>query len=273
MIENLTKFDDEIFKKIRDMNSIFDTHAHYNDPVFENNYQEVIDFVLSNGVSHVCNMSANLDECESSIKIAQNYENICCAVGIHPINTKELEPDWISKLENYAKQKKVVAIGEIGLDYNEKGFDKKTQIEVFKAQLDLARRLNKPVAIHSRDAIFDTIETLKKFPDVHGVVHCFSGSVETASILIDMGFFLGFTGIVTFKNAKVVKEVAKSIPLSNMVIETDCPFLAPEPWRSKTCNSAMLVSVIKTIAEIREVDVKTIVESTRNNAFKLYGLN
>ena len=229
------------FEKIKMLNSIFDTHAHYNDPVFNNNQNEIIEHIKQNGISNVCNISASLKECQTSIELANKYDFFVCAVGIHPENVYNLPDDWITKLEKFATQKKVVAIGEIGLDYHYDKFDKNKQIEIFSQQMKLAQKLNLPVVIHSRDASLDTLNILKKFPEVKGVVHCFSGSVETALNYLEMGYFIGFTGIITFKNAKQVKKVAEKIPLENIVIETDCPYLAPEPWRGQICNSSMLV--------------------------------
>ena len=266
----MNKESDEIFEQIKNINLIFDTHAHYNDPKFIENQFEILDYVHKNGVSNICNMSASLEECETSIELAKKFDFMFCAVGIHPENVENLNEGWIEKLEKLAKQKKVVAIGEIGLDYHYENFDKDKQIDSFESQLELAKKLNLPVAIHSRDATFDTTNILKKFSSVNGVVHCFSGSVEFAKQILNLGYFIGFTGILTFKNSKQIKEVARVVPLEKIVIETDCPFLAPEPWRGEICNSAMLVSVVKKLAEIKEVSVEEIVKVTHKNAFKLY---
>lgn len=260
----------EIFEYIKNMNLMFDTHAHYNDAKFLKNQTEILEYVHRNGVKHICNMSASLEECETSVEIAKKFDFVFCAVGIHPENVEQLEGNWVDKLENFAKQKKVVAIGEIGLDYHYENFDRNKQIEVFEKQLSLAKKLGLPVAIHSRDAVYDTVQILKKFPEVKGVVHCFSGHAQTALDYVSMGYFIGFTGILTFKNSKYVKEAAKAVPLSKIVIETDCPFLAPEPWRGQICDSAMLVSVVKTLSEIKEISVDEVVKSTQRNAFELY---
>lgn len=259
-----------MFKSKTIINSIFDTHAHYNDAKFDDNRFELIKHIHQNGVSNVCNVSDSLEDCKSSIELAQKVDFFVCAVGIHPEKIYNLPTDWTTKLEQFAKQDKVVAIGEIGLDYHYEQFDKNKQIEVFEQQMELAQKLNLPVAIHSRDAALDTLTILKKFPNVTGVVHCFSGSIETALNYIELGYFIGFTGIVTFKNAKKVKEVAKAVPLKNMVIETDCPYIAPEPWRGQICNSTMLVSVIQELANIKNLTTGEIAQATKENGFKLY---
>lgn len=261
---------EQSFEQIKNMNLIFDTHAHYNDPKFSENQFEILNYVHQNGVSNVCNMSASLEECATSVELAKKFDFVFCAVGIHPENVDSLNENWQAELESFAKQEKVVAIGEIGLDYHSENFNKNKQIEVFEQQMEIAQKLDLPVAIHSREAAFDTITVLKKFSSVKGVVHCFSGSVETAEQLLDLGYFLGFTGILTFKNSKQVKQVARAVGLSRMVIETDCPFLAPEPWRGQVCNSSMLVSVVKTLAEIKEVSFEEVVKVTNKNAFELY---
>lgn len=260
----------EIDEKFKLLNSIFDTHAHYNDPKFDENREEIIEYIQTKGVCNVCNMSASLKECETSIELAKKHSFMFCAVGIHPENVDELEKNWIEKLQNYARLEKVVAIGEIGLDYHGTDFDKDVQVEVFEKQMNLAEKENLPVAVHSRNASEDTVKILKKFNSVNGVVHCFSGSVETAKQLLDLNYFIGFTGILTFKNSKQVKEVAKFVPVDRIVIETDCPFLAPEPWRGTVCNSAMLVSVVQVLAEIKQLSVEEILRITKKNAFELY---
>lgn len=259
-----------LFERIKNLNLIFDTHAHYNDEKFKENRSETLEYVHKNGVSNICNMSSSLEECETSVEIAQQFEFVFCAVGIHPENVANLPPNWLEKLEYYAKQNKVVAIGEIGLDYHYENFDKEKQIEMFEQQMSLAKKLNLPVAIHSRDAFEDTTKILKKFPEVRGVVHCFSGSVQSALTYVAMNYFIGFTGILTFKNAKNVKKVAEAVPISKIVLETDCPFLAPEPWRGQVCNSAMLVSVVEALAEIKKIPIEEVVKTTNRNAFELY---
>ncbi len=258
------------FEKIKKIGLIFDTHAHYNSVEFDKNRNEVIDYISQNGVKKVCNISSSLDECCSSIELAQNFDFIYCTVGIHPENIYNLKENWLDELETLAKKNKVVAIGEIGLDYHYESFDKSKQLEVFTKQLELADKLNLPVAIHSRDAANDTIETLKKFNKITGVIHCFSGSVPIALTYLEMGFFVGITGIITFKNAKQIKETIKQIPLEKIVIETDCPYLAPEPWRGKVCNSAMLVSVIEAISQIKQISIEDVVTQTYKNGLKLY---
>ena len=259
-----------MLEKIKQLNAIFDTHAHYNDKKFDKNRIEIIKHIKKNGVSNVCNISSSLEECKTSIELANKFDFFICTVGIHPENIYNLPNDWTIKLENFAKQKKVVAIGEIGLDYHYDKFDKNKQIETFENQMNIAAKFNLPVVIHSRDATMDTLNIIKKFPTVRGVIHCFSGSAESALKYIELGYFIGFTGILTFKNAKQVKTVAKIVPIEKVVIETDCPFLAPEPWRGQICNSSMLISVVQELAKIKQIEIEDVVKITQKNGFKLY---
>lgn len=252
---------------------IFDTHAHYDDAKFNKNRDELLSSMKANGVSYICNVGSDLKSSETSIELSNNYEFIYSAVGAHPECVDNLPSDWLNLIENLSEQNKVVAIGEIGLDYHYPNFSKKKQFDVFEKQLNLAQKLNKPVIIHSRDAVADTISILKNFPKVSGVIHCFSGSAEVACRYIEMGWYLGFTGVVTFKNAKKAVEAVGAIPIEKLVIETDCPYMAPEPWRGSCCNSKMLVSVANKIAEIKGMLPQEVVDITRNNAFKLYGID
>lgn len=252
---------------------IFDTHAHYDDVKFCDIRDDLLSSMNKDGVSYICNVGADLKSSEASIELANNYEFIYSAVGVHPECVNNLPANWLKQIENFTKKDKVVAVGEVGLDYHYPGFSKKKQFDVFEKQLDLAKKLNLPVIIHSRDAVEDTISILKNFPEVSGVIHCFSGSTEVACRYIEMGWYIGFTGVVTFKNAKKAVEAAGTIPVEKLVIETDCPYMAPEPWRGKCCNSKMLVSVANKIADIKGMLPQEIVDITRNNAFKLYRIN
>lgn len=252
---------------------IFDTHAHYDDVKFDENRDDLLSSMNTDGVSYICNVGADLKSSETSIKLANKYEFIYAAVGVHPECIYNLPEDWLNRVEDLSKNDKIVAIGEVGLDYHYPDFSKEKQLDAFERQLDLAQKLNKPVIIHSRDAVEDTISILKNFPGVSGVIHCFSGSAEVAYKYVDMGWYIGLTGVVTFKNAKKAVEVARVIPIEKIVIETDCPYMAPEPWRGSCCNSKMLVSVATKIADIKRLLPQEVVDITRNNAFKLYRLD
>lgn len=249
---------------------IFDTHAHYDDVKFDENRDDLLSSMNASGVSYICNVGFDLKSSQTSIELADKYGFIYSAVGIHPECVDNLPVDWLNQVENLVGQNKVVAVGEIGLDYHYSGFSKKKQFDVFEKQLDLAQTLNKPVIIHSREAVEDTISILKNFPKISGVIHCFSGSAEVACKYIEMGWYIGFTGVVTFKNAKKAVEAVRVIPIDKIVIETDCPYMAPEPWRGSCCNSKMLISVANKIADIKGLLPQEVVDITRENAFRLY---
>lgn len=251
-------------------NKIFDTHAHYNDEKFKSNMDDLLKKVHSEGVANVTNVGADLKESLESIELAKKYDFIYSSVGIHPFNVNNLEENWEEKLLSLAENEKVVAIGEAGLDYSEKNFSKEKQFEVFEKQLNLAEKLNLPAIIHSRDAEEDTLSIIKNFPTVKGVIHCFSGDLKLAEKYVEMGWFIGFTGIVTFKNAEKTKKVAECMPLNNMVVETDCPYMAPEPLRGKVCDSSMLKFIIQKIADLKNVSYDEIMNKTFENALKLY---
>lgn len=235
---------------------IIDSHAHYDDDAFNEDRDEVLNQISENGVVQVLNCAASYGSLKTTDKLTKDYEFIVGALGIHPENADEMKEDTIEEIKNYINNNdKIVAIGEIGLDYYWKeNPPKEIQQEVFKKQMNLAKELDFPVIIHDRDAHQDTLEILKEFPTVRGVVHCFSGSVEFAKECIKLGYYIGFTGVVTFKNAKKLVEVAKEIPLEKILVETDCPYMAPEPNRGKRNKSDYIEYIINQIAQIREID-------------------
>ncbi|WP_315079137.1 TatD family hydrolase [uncultured Clostridium sp.] len=235
---------------------IIDSHAHYDDESFENDRKEVLEEIQKNGVIGVLNCAASYDSLKTTYELTENYDFIYGALGIHPENANEFKDNTLDEIKEYIKSnEKIVAIGEIGLDYYwDENPSKEIQKEVFRKHMELAKELNLPVIIHDRDAHQDTLEIIKEFPDVTGVVHCFSGSVEFAKDCIKLGYYIGFTGVVTFKNAKKVIEVAKEIPLDRMLVETDCPYMAPEPNRGKRNKSDYIEYIIKKLAHIRKID-------------------
>lgn len=249
---------------------IFDTHAHYEDEKFKKNKTELLLNMQKNGVEKICNVGTSLEESKKSIELANEYDFIFSSVGIHPFYAESLEKNWEEKFLKLAKSKKVVAIGEAGLDYSAKEFSKKKQFEIFEKQLNIAEKLNLPIIIHSRDAKEDTLAIVKNFPKVKGVVHCFSEDFKTALEYVKLNYFIGFTGIVTFKNADKTKKAAESTPKENLVVETDCPYMAPEPLRGKICESSMIKYILQKIAEIKNLSYSELLLQTRDNAFKLY---
>ena len=235
---------------------IIDSHAHYDDESFDADREEVLKQITDNGVIGILNCAASYDSLKTTDELTKKHDYIYGALGIHPENANEMKEDTVEELKKYiSENSKIVAIGEIGLDYYwEENPPREVQMEIFRKQMNLARELDLPVVIHDRDAHQDTLEIIKEFPEVTGVVHCFSGSVEFAKECIKLGYYIGFTGVVTFKNAKKVVEVAKEIPLDRMLVETDCPYMAPEPNRGKRNKSDYIEYIIKKIAEIREID-------------------
>ncbi len=260
---------------------IFDTHAHYNDEKFKDNQDEILkkihtynddsDSNIDNEyVEYVCNIGANVKESVESIELTKKYDFIYSSIGVHPWYAENLDEDWEEQFLNLSKNTKVVAVGETGLDYSKEDFSKNKQFEIFEKQLDIAQNLNLPVIIHSRDAEQDTMAIVKNFPKVTGVIHCFSYDFKTAEKYVNMGYYVGFTGVVTFKNAEQTQKAVLAVPDDRIVVETDCPYLAPVPFRGKVCDSSMLKFIIQKIADIKSLPYSEILLSTRQNALNLF---
>lgn len=235
---------------------IIDSHAHYDDESFNEDREEVLKQITKNGVIGIMNCACSYESLNTTDKLTKEHDYIYGALGIHPENAYELKDDTLDEIKEYIKKNdKIVAIGEIGLDYYwDENPPKEVQKEVFRKQMNLAKELDMPVVIHDREAHMDTLEVMKEFPEVRGVVHCFSGSKEFAMECIKLGYYIGFTGVVTFKNAKKIVEVAKEVPLDRILVETDCPYMAPEPNRGKRNKSDYIEYIIKRIADIKEID-------------------
>ncbi|KGN02285.1 hydrolase TatD [Clostridium novyi A str. 4570] len=249
---------------------IFDSHAHYDDESFNEDREDVIKEIKENGVINVLNCGASMEGARDSFKLANKYDFFYAAVGIHPENAYELTEENYEEIKEMTKNPKVRAIGEIGLDYYwEENPPREKQKEVFRKQMELAKELNMPVVIHDRDAHGDTLEIMKEFPEVKGVVHCFSGSVEFARECLKLGYYIGFTGVVTFKNSKKIVEVAKEVPLDRMLVETDAPYMAPTPNRGKRNRSDYIKFIIEKIAEVKELSVEEVSNATIENAKNL----
>lgn len=253
---------------------IFDTHAHYDDEAFDKDRKEVIEEIKRNGVIGVLNCGSNMDGTRKSVELANKNSMFYAAVGIHPSNANEFNEDILKELRELTKNIKVKAIGEIGLDYYwEENPTKEIQKRVFIEQIKLAEELNLPIIIHDRDAHGDTLEIMKEFPSVKGVVHCFSGSVEFARECINLGYYIGFTGVITFKNARKLVEVCRHIPLDRILVETDCPFMAPTPFRGKRNQSNYIEYILDKIAEIKEIDYEQLNKIILSNTKLLFGIN
>ncbi len=253
------------------MKNIFDSHAHYTDKAFNDDRTELLDSLKESGICGVINCGADLKSSEESQALAQKYDYMYFACGIHPEEVDDLPGDYIETLKQLATDSKCVAIGEIGLDYYWRQDNKDLQKEVFEAQLLLAKELNLPVIIHDRDAHEDTLTILKKYKP-KGVLHCFSGSAEMAKEILKLGMYIGLGGALTFKNARKPVEVAQMLPLDRLLLETDCPYMAPVPMRGKRNNSAYISFVAEKVGEIKEIEAQKVLDITADNVKKLFNI-
>lgn len=252
---------------------IFDSHAHYDDESFNEDRDLVINELKESGVIGVLNCGASIEGTRASVELADKYDFFYAAVGIHPEHADMFNKDILQEIKELANNKKVRAIGEIGLDYYyEENPPREIQKSTFRAQMELARELKLPVIIHDRDAHEDTLNILREYPEVKGVLHCFGGSVEFATECLKLGYYLGFTGVVTFKNAKKIIEVAHEVPLDRMLVETDCPYMAPTPYRGKRNKSDYIKFIIQKLAEIKRTTDEEIAEITANNVKRMLGI-
>lgn len=249
---------------------LFDTHAHYDDDRFEN--EDIIKSLPENGVSLVINAGCDLERSLAGINLATKYKHVYCSVGFHPQSADEMKDCDINELEDMASFNKVVAIGEIGLDYYYDTPSRDIQKKVFIEQMKLADKLNLPVIIHDRDAHGDCMEIIRMFPNVRGVFHCYAGSLEMARELISLGYYISFAGVVTFKNAKNAIAVIENIDIEHILIETDSPYLAPEPHRGTLNDSRNVRFVAEKIAEIKNLVYEQVVNITMQNGLTAFGI-
>ncbi len=253
---------------------IFDTHAHYDDKQFSEDRDQVLSSMQEQGVGTIVDASATVDSWERVLELTKRYPFVYGMIGVHPDEVGDLNEENFARMEQLLHEEKVVAVGEIGLDYYWDKEQHEIQKEWFIHQLQLARKLNMPVNIHSREAAQDTMEIMKEYAtDMKAIIHCYSYSKEMAEEYVKMGYLLGIGGVVTFKNAKKLKEVVKAVPLSHIVLETDCPYLAPEPNRGKRNASSNLIYVAQTIAELKGTTTEEVIAVTEENARKFYGLD
>ncbi len=254
-------------------NMIFETHAHYDAEQFDEDRELLLGSMPSRGVETVVNIGASLEGCQASIELAKKYAHVYAAVGVHPDEVGALNEETFSWLKQQYSYEKVVAVGEIGLDYYWDNESHDVQKKWFIAQLKLAKEQKLPVVIHSREATEDTLDIMKEYGrELSGVIHCFSGSVEVAREYVKMGYYLGIGGVVTFKNSRKLKEVVVDTPLEHLVLETDAPYLAPTPNRGKRNDSTQLEYVAREIAELKGITYEEVVNVTRENGRKLYGI-
>ena len=250
---------------------LFDTHAHMDDRAFREDRDALLMGLKEKGVGLVMNPGCSLESSRNAVALAEKYDFVYAAVGSHPDVADEVNE---SVLEEYRKlcklSDKVKAIGEIGIDYHYEDIPRDLQLKAFRMQMELARELKLPVIVHEREAHEDGMAVVKEFPDVTGVFHCYSGSAEMARQLVDLGWYIGFTGVLTFKNARRAVETAASIPLERIVLETDCPYMAPEPFRGKRNDPGYIFRMAEKLAEIRGLSVEEIQHITTENGKRLY---
>lgn len=254
------------------MHNIFDSHSHYADHAFDSDRFEVLEKLPENGIKYIMLVASGLDDTAENSELSSKYGYIYSSAGIHPENADNVPNGYLDIIREAVRSNpKIKAIGEIGLDYHYEGYDREKQIKLFKAQLELADELELPVIIHSRDATEDTMNILREYkPD--GVVHCFSGSAETAAEVIKLGLYIGFTGVLTFKNAKKALKALEKVPMDKLLLETDCPYMAPVPFRGKRCDSSMIRYTAEKAAEIKGIPVQELLDITCRNAMEFYNI-
>ena len=250
----------------------FDSHAHLDDTRFDADRDEIFATLAENSVGYVMNVGCDLPSSERSIALARKYDFVYAAVGSHPDDAAQVDALRVERYRTLAQEEKVRAIGEIGLDYYYDDVPREVQRKAFAMQLELARQVQLPVIIHERDAHADALAMLADFPEVRGVFHCYSGSPEMAMELVKKGWYIGFTGVLTFKNARKAVETAKMIPLDRILVETDCPYMAPEPFRGRRNDSRYVPYMAKKLAELRGISEEEAAAATTQNAKRLFAI-
>lgn len=257
---------------------LFDTHAHYDDARFDADRDALLRAMPENGVGLILNPGCDVETSRKALSYAQTYPHVYAAVGYHPENIEGLSDeavaDGLREIEAMAADPRVRAIGEIGLDYYwvKDPAERKRQQEVFRAQMRMAGRLGLPVIVHDREAHLDCLTIAEQYPNVRGVFHCYSGSAEFAQRLLDLGWYISFTGVITFKNAKKALDVIRMMPMDRIMVETDAPYMAPEPYRGKRNSSLYVHRMVETIAEVKGLPVEEVVRMTTENGKRLFGI-
>jgi len=250
----------------------FDTHAHYDDRRFDDDRDELLGSMEGAGISLILNSASSLNSAKFSLSLADKYPFVFASVGVHPHDSKSMTDETVTELEELLSHPKAMAVGEIGLDFHHNFSPPDIQKKRFREQMELARRVGKPVIVHEREALADTLEIIRDYTDLTGVFHCFSGSWETAKIILDMGWYLSFTGVITFKNARKSLEVLSNMPADRIMIETDCPYLTPEPKRGRRNSSLYLPLIAEKVAEIRAIALEEAAFLTTENGKRFFGI-
>ncbi len=251
---------------------MIDSHCHLDFEDFDKDRDDIVKSALDAGVFKIINPCSHFPSNFKVIELAKRYDNYYFSIGLHPDEASKLNGNELVEIEKLIFNDKCIAVGEIGLDYHYPDFDKQKQVDLFIAQLELAKKYNKPVIIHNRDAVTDIYDILKTY-NLKGVIHCYSENVEWAKKFLDLGFFISFTGIITFKNCgQELLDVVKFIPLEKILIETDAPFLAPVPFRGKLNKPEYVKYVAEKVAEIKNIVVEDVIKTTDKNVFNLFGI-
>ncbi len=252
------------------MNRITDTHAHYDDPAFDRDRYEILESLLRDKCEKIITLGCDIQKSRFSLELAEKYDGLYAAVGVHPENCGSISDGYISEIRKLASHPKAVAVGEIGLDYHYDGYDRERQIRFFREQIELASELDLPICVHSRDSTKDILDILREYKP-KGVVHCFSGSTEVAEEILSFGMMISFTGLITFKNSKKAAEACRIIPIERIMLETDCPYMTPVPHRGERNDSGNLIYTAEKIAEIKNMTVDEVITVCNDNAEKLFG--
>lgn len=251
---------------------IFDSHAHYDDKRFDADRETLAAALPEKGVCAVVNVGCDLPSSRTSAEYAERYPHFYAAAGYHPHAAKEFTKEGLDEIAALLQRPRVIALGEIGLDYHYGLETAALQQRMFERQLQLAKELDLPVIIHSREATEDTLAILKRYPGIRGVIHCFSGSAETAKVLLGIGWYIGFTGVLTFENARKTLEACRAVPPERLLLETDCPYMAPAPFRGKRCWSPMIARTAEKAAELHSLPVQVMIDKARENTMALFGI-
>ncbi len=252
---------------------LFDTHAHYDDARFEPDRDALLAALPESGIGLVVNAGTDIATSHFSQSLAEKYGHVYAAVGIHPHEADSLDMRAIAELAELTQKKKVVAIGEIGLDYHYDFSPREQQRHAFRMQMELAQELGLPVIVHDREAHEDSMQIVREFPKVRGVFHCFSGSLEMGRELLKLGWYLSFTGTITFKNARRALEIVSEMPMDRLMLETDCPYLAPEPHRGSRNDSRFLPLIAQKVAEIRGLPLEEVQRLTTENGKRFFNIS
>lgn len=252
------------------MLEIFESHAHYDSSRFLEDRHDVLYRVHKSGVRYIVNVGCDINTSKKSIELANKFDYIYASVGIHPSDANNVDSNYIDELKIMSNQIKVVALGEMGLDYHYNDYIESVQKRVFINQLNLASQLNMPVIIHSRDSFLDTINILSQFSHIYGVIHCYGYDINELKEFLKLNYYIGITGAVTFAKSYSLLRVVEALPLDRLFIETDCPYMAPIPYRGKRCDSSMLINIVEKIAEIKKITVEQVINVTRQNCFNLF---